>query len=144
MSKRHSYTVEEFAAKYKLDGEDLREVLPIVMTGSGRITTATIKRAIVSVPPDHQATEAWVYFIHAPRLRLIKIGYSTNPDARLRALRVGVPVDMRIIGKVRGGLITEKVYHEKFKHLRVGGEWFRATKYLVALASLYHDDKEDQ
>lgn len=135
MGKHHCYTVEQFSTRYKIEGDDLTRIMPLVTSGSGRITTASIKRAIISFPPDPAVERSWVYFIHAPKLKLVKIGHSVDPEGRLRALRCGIPVDMKIVGKVYGGLITERTYHDKFKKLRVSGEWFKATPFLLGMVS---------
>lgn len=65
----------------------------------------------------------WVYFIRADGA--IKIGHSLDPDLRLKNLQVGSPREMFLIGKRRGSQKLERAYHQRFKHLKIQGEWFR-------------------
>ncbi len=77
----------------------------------------------------------WVYFIGEPDLRgTIRIGYSANPWARLKALRDETRrSDLEILAKVRGGREEEAQFHERFAHLRSGQrEWFTPAPDLAA------------
>jgi T5orf172 domain len=57
----------------------------------------------------------------------IKIGYcSGDPISRLQALQTGYPAKLAIICVLPGPQSDEGREHEKWKHLRVHGEWFRA------------------
>lgn len=53
---------------------------------------------------------------------LVKIGRSTDVDARLRTLQTGSPEPLKLLGSIAGD--SELNLHRKFDHLRVGGEWF--------------------
>jgi len=68
-----------------------------------------------------------VYFIEAPSARLIKIGTSRYVDGRIRTLRSGSPVALRLLGCVAGNVDAERELHGRFAKLRKHGEWFRAT-----------------
>ena len=65
-----------------------------------------------------------VYFIHLPRHKSVKIGYSTNPARRLQEMQTLLPVPVFLIGTVLGGAELEREYHERFKRYRTRGEWF--------------------
>jgi len=60
---------------------------------------------------------SWVYFVRIGDL--IKIGYSTNPKERFRALKVDA-----VLAAIPGTRADEQRYHETFAHLRVRGEYF--------------------
>lgn len=75
-----------------------------------------------------------VYFIHAPRSGLIKIGVSANPQARLRELeRNAVGEDgLILLATEPGGLKRERELHEKFNDERSRGEWFTESPRLLS------------
>lgn len=56
----------------------------------------------------------------------VKIGYTGNLAQRLRAL----PHD-ELLGTIPGDESTEWDLHERFAHLRIKGEWFRAEPELL-------------
>lgn len=72
-----------------------------------------------------------IYFIKAGEF--VKIGYcAADPKARRAQLQVGNPVDLRLIAIKEGDMAEEAVWHRRFAHLRVRGEWFK-----------WHDDIRD-
>lgn len=76
--------------------------------------------------PPHPEIDTWVYFIqqgdeHGP----IKIGWSSNPERRLRALQLASAGPLRLLRKIHGCSGREHVLHHRFRHLRLRGEWFR-------------------
>jgi DNA-binding XRE family transcriptional regulator len=66
-----------------------------------------------------------VYYIHAPDLGLMKIGYSARPGERLQSLQTASPFDVDLIAFEDGDERTEALLHIQFRHLHVRGEWFR-------------------
>lgn len=66
-----------------------------------------------------------VYFIGGADM--IKIGWSTNVDERLRTMQPHSPVTLVLLATVRGGVALEQQLHERFKKHRAHGEWFRRT-----------------
>jgi len=71
----------------------------------------------------------YVYFIQA-RYGAIKIGHSSDPEARLRCLQTGTSKPLRLIAKFpfesraeAAGL--ERELHRKLHKYRCRGEWFR-------------------
>jgi hypothetical protein len=73
----------------------------------------------------------FVYFIAAHGSGKIKIGCSDDPERRLATLQSGCPVRLTIVGTIGGGFEKEKELHDRFAHLRSGGEWFGAANELV-------------
>lgn len=73
-----------------------------------------------------------VYFIRAKGVSLVKIGYSSNPEQRLRNLQTSCPHQLDILATLPGSQQTEADIHKKFGHLRMNGEWFRLTSELFA------------
>jgi hypothetical protein len=80
------------------------------------------------------AYEAWfptrpierVYFIGDDLRagRMVKIGFSIDPAARLRQLQTSSPERLRIFATVPGGKSVEEKYHRRWSARRRAGEWF--------------------
>lgn len=81
-----------------------------------------------------------VYFIHAQRLDLIKIGVADNARIRLRALSNACPDQLTVLGVLicRNQGRTEEEIHAQFADARYRGEWFlptdRLRDYITAFA----------
>ena len=54
----------------------------------------------------------------------VKIGKSIDPERRLKVMQSGSPIKLKIVAVLEGDF--EKEYHDRFKHLKVHGEWFEA------------------
>jgi hypothetical protein len=63
----------------------------------------------------------------------IKIGCSVFPEGRLDTFNTWSPVPLEIITSVPGSHADEKTLHGMFVEHHVHGEWFRASKALLAL-----------
>jgi len=73
-----------------------------------------------------------VYFIRARcEGNPIKIGYSINPKARIKALQTASPVKLRLLKTIPGNRQIERALHRKFKKYRLRGEWFKGSKELL-------------
>lgn len=55
---------------------------------------------------------------------LYKIGWSTRPLERLKALQTGVPYELELVGTIEGDLAAERIWHHLFRDKHVRGEWF--------------------
>jgi len=98
-----------------------------------------------SIPTGGARSRGYVYYV-ADRSNfvagrsLIKIGFSSNPWARIKELRTAIP-GLDILGMEPGDFDHEVSIHQKFKHLRKDGEWFLAseelTGYVATLRSSY-------
>jgi hypothetical protein len=68
---------------------------------------------------------SFVYFIEAPEVRRIKIGYSeANPDGRFVSLDTASPVRLEKRALMLGSRDTERHLHRKFAAYAVKREWF--------------------
>jgi hypothetical protein len=66
-----------------------------------------------------------VYFVRADEYGPIKIGYSATPRQRLSDLQNGSPHQLRLIGYIHpGSYHLERQLHQRFRSLRLHGEWF--------------------
>lgn len=82
----------------------------------------------------HSWPGARVYFIGTSDRR-VKIGWSYNPEARLRSLQVGSPVELRILKTIHGGPRQEALLHDFYADERLHGEWFTASDRMVRFIS---------
>jgi len=73
----------------------------------------------------------FVYLMFDPTRNRIKIGYSKNPESRLKTLRTPIP-ELRLLKWIPGSKKDEASLHRKFKHLREPGEWFTGDPSLIA------------
>jgi hypothetical protein len=60
-----------------------------------------------------------------------KIGFSTNPEARVAELQTGNPRRLVLLGKTEGTREDERALHEKYMRYNVLQEWFRANPALL-------------
>ena len=54
----------------------------------------------------------------------IKIGYSNNPEKRLKALQTGNSNNLEILHIMNGDIKFERLIHFKFKQYKIRNEWF--------------------
>jgi len=70
-----------------------------------------------------------IYFIYGRANKneaYVKIGYSKNPEQRLKQLQTGCPIKLSIRYTMSGNFETEKALHEYYKEYKVphSKEWF--------------------
>jgi hypothetical protein len=65
-----------------------------------------------------------IYFIHAPEVALLKIGYTNDPVRRLQMLQTGSPTKLELLAVEEGDAAREAALHSQFSMLRRHGEWF--------------------
>ncbi len=67
-----------------------------------------------------------IYCIKQAGLPICKIGYSIDPNKRLKQLQTGSASRLKILYVIEGDQVFEREIHEKFKQYRLlGGEWFQ-------------------
>lgn len=72
---------------------------------------------------------SYVYFIKDEKSNAVKIGKANDIEVRLSELQVGNPNKLNVINyieclKEEDAKYIEKVLHQKYKELRIQGEWF--------------------
>lgn len=92
---------------------------------------------------------AYVYFIHAPVARCVKIGMAVDPFERLGTLQTGNPEALTLLGAMCGYEDAQRLELEVYgilwaQGLHVRGEWFRAEPFAMAFVNeaCNHDDYE--
>lgn len=76
---------------------------------------------------------ATIYFVEAPRARLIKIGQTQHLRSRFSGLRAASPVNVRLLAYLEGFDADERALHLRFANWRTHGEWFRPNPHLMAM-----------
>ncbi len=67
----------------------------------------------------------YVYFILNKRRSVVKVGRSSNPYKRLRALQTSNADPLMLLCAIEGPPQLEKTLHGIFDSYRLSGEWFR-------------------
>lgn len=78
-----------------------------------------------------RSTRGYIYFLHAKEVRRIKIGFTTNLNARLRELKMGSPTELILFNYVRGTFHLEQVLLGVFAKYRLHGEWFESSEDII-------------
>lgn len=119
---------ERLAASHLSASDDLRKLHAEIDVLELRV--ADLERRLVDKgikPPAVRRTGQGlpcVYFLRRKSDGLIKIGYSTNLELRLRDIRSGAgPVE--VLATIEGGAREESSLHLQFQKARKHGEWFR-------------------
>jgi hypothetical protein len=55
----------------------------------------------------------------------IKVGYSRDPESRIKELSTGAPAKLTLLGRVDGSRKLESAIHRALRNCRESGEWFR-------------------
>ena len=72
-----------------------------------------------------EAPTGFVYFIEGGDL--IKVGYSVEPEKRIKSLKTGSPIPLTLLGYIRGTRALEGRLHRALASSWSHGEWFQAT-----------------
>lgn len=86
------------------------------------------------MPKATKATEGFIYFLHAPSVRKLKIGFTTMPEHRVREHIAGSPVPLVLLRQVRASFRVEQILHAVLDKYRSHGEWYEADPKLLRLA----------
>jgi hypothetical protein len=74
-------------------------------------------------PPEPK--QSVVYFVRAGKMRAVKIGRTTDFPKRVSFLQIGNHQPIECVLLIRGGgEELELELHDRFRHLRIRGEWF--------------------
>jgi hypothetical protein len=76
-----------------------------------------------------------IYFIRDRGTGMVKIGYSGDPQDRVKSLETGSPKGVELLAACRGDLWHERMAQALFDHLREKGEWFRPAEELMAFVA---------
>ena len=83
------------------------------------------------------AINGCVYFLLGAKSKRLKIGHSFQVSSRVKTLQASSPEELALLKTIPGSKQLEAKLHEKFAHLRLHGEWFKADteimKYIQSL-----------
>jgi len=65
---------------------------------------------------------SYVYAVNAGEY--VKFGMTADLDSRIRSMQTGCPLEIVVVGYVRGGSSLEAAVHQFFSPHRERGEWF--------------------
>lgn len=94
--------------------------------GPQLIVNLDVTRLFISVPP-HARRAHQIYFLLAPDLNLVKIGFSNYVPQRISDIQYMSPARLDLLGCIPGTMADEAEMHRKYAHLRQHGEWFQFT-----------------
>jgi len=75
--------------------------------------------------------KGYVYFIQGQHGGAIKIGYSVNPQKRLKELQTGYPDTLKILVMLPGNEYTRDIFHRQLKESRLNGKWFKPDNLVI-------------
>lgn len=97
-----------------------------------RLCSASQGHLMYSENHADRATPNLLYFIFDKNNNAVKIGVSSNPDIRLRILQIGNPSNLDFLKIIPGDKKMERQWHDRYAHLKLSSEWFRAAHELLS------------
>jgi hypothetical protein len=86
------------------------------------------------VPKAPRDPRELCYFIQEGTGGRVKIGYSVDPQNRMKEFQTGNSNVLILVGLVEGGQPTEAKLHKKFRRYHHRGEWFWPHRSMVPYA----------
>jgi len=94
---------------------------------------------LLRLPERKNAPDGWVYWIGGDT-GPIKIGWSKEPEKRLKQFQPGSPIELKVIHRVAGTYNDERRLHNELSNERLHGEWFERGAALMAAGVEWDDD----
>lgn len=88
---------------------------------------------------DEGSEKGWLYLIEDAAQNAIKVGWSVDPERRMKHLQCGHPGKLRLIAVIPGTRLTEHRIHCRLAHVRRSGEWFARVATLEFLEPIIRD-----
>ena len=89
----------------------------------------------LELPDCENVSDGWVYWIGGDT-GPIKIGWSKDPQKRVRELQTGSPIALTVVHQVAGTTADERRWHKKLSDHRLHGEWFMRDAALRAATTM--------
>lgn len=83
-------------------------------------------------------TQTFIYAIHCPNKKEIKIGYAGNPVSKLLQLQTGTTDRLDLLMTFMGGITEEKELHTLLSEHRLAGEWFVYNSVVLSTLDKYY------
>lgn len=84
--------------------------------------------------PFRQDKTGFIYFVEC--VGYVKIGFTTSVPSRLGAIQSHNPLDLRLLGFLRGPIQVEGRVQEACEKFHHRGEWFRGSEELLEAISM--------
>lgn len=78
----------------------------------------------VTIREEAEGYRCYVYFIQCPVTKRVKIGFSGDPEDRLRGMKSFCPTEIFMLYKIKTLSGLEPMLHERFAKYRAHHEWF--------------------
>lgn len=72
-----------------------------------------------------------IYFVRQNKTGPIKIGFTENLKQRIIGLQVSNPEKLALLGTIGGSKYIERQIHQHLRFYHIGGEWFRASSFVL-------------
>lgn len=72
-----------------------------------------------------------IYLILCEQTETCKIGFSNNPEKRIKELQTSNPYQLSLISVIEGDINLEKQLHSRFRKFKIKGEWFSSNKLII-------------
>lgn len=99
-------------------------------------STETIFRKLASLPDKKDVRPCYIYFLYSPKLKLTKIGFSSNIKKRQQQLKVSC-IDTILVYRIKTIMeykyIHEQLFHSIFQEHKVRGEWYDISSHNIAV-----------
>lgn len=94
------------------------------------LSASFLARADIRAAEAHSLSRC-VYFVLAPSLRAVKIGYTGSLFSRIDSIQMGCPEELGYVRLIPGLSASnfraaEQWFHKRYAPLRIRREWFRA------------------
>lgn len=76
----------------------------------------------------------YVYFVRAGLTGPVKIGWTMDVQQRMNMLQTAHWETLHVLAVIPACTDKEREFHERFAHLKIAREWFRADQELLAVA----------
>ena len=100
------------------------------------LSEKTTKPNSITPEPPQKNKDELIYFIRKGETGSIKIGRTSDVENRLNGLQTGSDIKLNLIKTIPGNPKLEAYLHEKFKSIRLEGEWFSPDNNLLELIKL--------
>lgn len=119
---------------------DALEEMEIIKRADGKLTVAhwEDRQSEYCKRQDDRSYDrsnyGYVYYAYDEVHGEVKIGFSTNPWARVKELVVGRP-GITLLAVEKGDRVTERERHQSFEQHRLNGEWYQYSLEIQTLVS---------
>lgn len=93
------------------------------------LSAKSVRAAHLALLQKKPCIEQSTYFIRCGETGPIKVGMSSEPTVRLKALQTGCPYRLKLLNTARGN--WESYFKSMFEEECIRGEWFRPTVGLI-------------